>query len=166
MIAKTDSQVKSSVLPQKVRRRLIWRRRSCRFQQVRLPSDAGDGSLQLWDLPPSRSNQGPTLRSVFTLPSRAGVLSLVKIEEGLVLSSHDQGSLALWTQTEGGFALRSIVEFPSQLGAVTSGALVSVGTQKVLLIGHESGFVSLWQKTRWSPAWLGQTDVRSPSPVP
>ena len=77
-----------------------------------------------------------------------------------------QSSLALWTQTEGGFALRSIVEFPSQLGAVTSGALVSVGTQKVLLIGHESGFVSLWQKTRWSLAWLGQTDVRSPSPVP
>lgn len=166
VIAKTDSQVKSSVLPQKGATTFD-------LAQTILPLSAGqfavgrwDGSLQLWDLPPSRSNQGPTLRSVSTLPSRAGVLSLVKIEEGLVLSSHDQGSLALWTQTEGGFALRSIVEFPSQLGAVTSGALVSVGTQKVLLIGHESGFVSLWQKTRWSLAWLGQTDVRSPSPVP
>jgi hypothetical protein len=125
-----------------------------------------DGALQLWDLPRSRSSEGPTLRSVSTLPSRAGVLALVKIEEGLVLSSHDQGSLALWTQTEDGFALRSIVEFPSQLGEVTSGALVALGTQKVIVVGHASGFVSLWKKTRWSLAWLGQTDVRSPSPVP
>lgn len=170
VIAKTESQsqmkTKTDALPQKVATTFELAQTIVPLASGRFVVGRWDGSLQLWDMPSSGSIQGPTLRAVSIVPSRVGVQMLVKLDAELLVSGNDQESLALWTMNEDGLTLRSIVEFPSRLGAATSGALVEWGAQKVVVVGHESGFVSLWQKTRWSLLYLGQTDVRSPSPVP
>ncbi|MBP6608214.1 MAG: hypothetical protein KA258_01420, partial [Deltaproteobacteria bacterium] len=52
------------------------------------------------------------------------------------------------------------------LGAATSAAVVPRGIEKVLVVGHESGFVTLWRRGRLSLSLVGKVDVRSSQPVP
>jgi len=164
VLAKSASQTKSQRLPEKVATTFALAQTIVPLSDGQFAVGRWDGSLQLWDLPSSGSLRGLKLRSVSLLPSRAGVQMVVKLDGELLLSGQDQGSLALWSLGSDGVTLRSVVEFPSQLGEATSGALVQLGAQKVIVVGHESGFVSLWRQTRWSLSFLGQTDVRSPSP--
>lgn len=125
-----------------------------------------DGSLQLWQVPEPGALHGPRLRQSQLLPSGEGVQMLASLDGGRLVSGHDEQSLAVWSHQADGLSLRSLVEFDPKFGAATSASQFRVGSDPILVVGHESGFVTLWRIGRWSVSLAGQIDVHSPHPVP
>ncbi len=125
-----------------------------------------DGSLQLWQVPEPGALHGPRLRQSQLLPSGEGVQMIAAIDGGRLVSGHDEQSLAVWSHQSDGLSLRSLVEFDKKFGSATSATQFRIGSEPILVVGHESGFVTLWRIGRWSVSLAGQMDVRSPKPVP
>lgn len=127
-----------------------------------------DGSLQLWQLASLgvAKNTGPRILQTQAMPSGEGVQMVAALDGGLIVSGHDGSALALWTVREDQLSLRSLLDYDPSLGAATSAAVVPRGIEKVLVVGHESGFVTLWRRGRLSLSLVGKVDVRSSQPVP
>ncbi|MBL9043257.1 MAG: hypothetical protein JNM83_16720 [Myxococcales bacterium] len=127
-----------------------------------------DGSLQLWQLASlgGTKNTGPRILQAQAMPSGEGVQMVAVLDGGLIVSGHDGSSLALWTVREDQLSLRSLLDYDPSLGVATSAAAVPRGTEQVLVVGHESGFVTLWRRGRLSLSLVGKVDVRSSQPVP
>lgn len=113
---------------------------------------------------------GPMVTAAVNTPSAQGVQMIVPMPHGVVATSNDWGSLSLWAAPSddwAGLRLRSNVSYDPALGVATSGVWLPAGNPSTLVVGHDSGFLSLWayDPTRRTLRLIRTVDVRNPQPV-
>lgn len=105
-----------------------------------------DGSMSIFDYE-TAAYQGPIMTSVVSDPASQGVQMITKLPGGVIATSNDSGSLALWQSPSGTWAdlsLLGTVPYDATLGYATNGAWLAVGRPTTLVVGHDSGYLSLW----------------------
>jgi hypothetical protein len=114
---------------------------------------------------------GPLVTAAVNTPSSRGVQMITRLAGGCLATSHDSGSILLWARDYSGWdslRLRATVAYDSTLGVATSGAWFNTGsTVSTLVVGHDSGFISLWSfdASRRRLSLLRSIDLRNPDPV-
>jgi hypothetical protein len=96
---------------------------------------------------------------------------ITRLPAGCIATSNDSGSLLLWSTNTGQWRdlrLKSVVTYDSALGVATSGSWFNVGgTTSALVVGHTSGFISIWafHQNNRSLTLSRTVDLRNPDPV-
>ncbi|WP_305785358.1 hypothetical protein [Symbioplanes lichenis] len=124
-----------------------------------------DGTMSVFDFETAPFT-GPMITEAVNNPAGQGVQMVTKLGRDALATSNDDRSLLLWRATGGSWTelrLRATVPYDPALGAATSGAWLA----PTLVVGHSSGFLSLWSHdARAGTLRLATTiDVRNPAPV-
>lgn len=128
-----------------------------------------DGSMSIFAFE-TAPYQGPIISEAVNDPALQGVQMIVPLPRAAVVTSNDYSSLALWHARGGDWSrlvLRTTRSYDAALGVARSGAWVDGGGQDRLVIGHSSGFLSIW---RYDSSTLTLTfdrsvDVRNSQPT-
>lgn len=133
-----------------------------------------DGSMSIFEFTTTRTT-GPVISKSVNSPSFQGVRMLTPLAGGLLVSSNDGGSVALWSSPGQGWSnLRPArtISYDRALGVATSGCAVrtarsEAGTAETLVIGHQTGHLSVWdcRPERHDLVFLRSVDLRNPRPV-
>jgi hypothetical protein len=113
-----------------------------------------DGTMSLFDFE-TAPFVGPMINTVVNSPAYEGVQMITKLPRYSLVTSNDSASLAFWTSRTGswtGLRLLTTVGYDSSLGVATNGAWLPVGPPSTLVVGHVSGYLSLWS---YDPNTLG-----------
>ncbi len=105
-----------------------------------------DGSLTVFKFSESKS-KGPLITVAASNPSSEGVQMITWIAPGTFAASDTDASVAIWSPnaTWDRLNLVTLLNYDSAFGAANSGeAFISEGTL-YLVIGHENGFITIWQ---------------------
>lgn len=130
-----------------------------------------DGSMSIF-----RFNQapqeGPLISKVVNTPSAEGVQMIAWLAPGVFATSNDEQTVLVWHATDSGWtdlAPSQVLQFDSSLGVANSGTayVTPDGTTLYFLVGHASGYVTLWKGAPdGTELSLIQTiDIRSANPV-
>jgi hypothetical protein len=90
---------------------------------------------------------GPLISTVVNTPGEEGVQMITSLPGHVIAASNDNASLSLWLSPGGNWADLVFLGAPGydpSLGVATNGAWLPAGSPSTLVVGHESGFVSLW----------------------
>ncbi|GAA1310184.1 hypothetical protein [Saccharothrix xinjiangensis] len=128
-----------------------------------------DGSMSIFEYGAAPFG-GPLIREAVNSPSFAGVQMVAALPGNAIATTNDDASIALWRSPSGTWkdlALVGTLPFDAALGVATSGRGLVVGDRSFLVVGHTSGFASLW---RYHPAtrnlvFRRAVDLRNPVPV-
>lgn len=147
------------------------------YVQVARWLDADHFALGRWDGTMSifQFNTAPYVGALVTeavnTPSSSGVQMLTLLPPNTIATSNDDASLLLWVSRSGKWSdlnCEITVPYDQSLGVATSGAWFRTGLKNsTLVVGHSSGFVTLWSFDSWArKLYLLKTlDVRNPNPV-
>jgi hypothetical protein len=105
-----------------------------------------DGSMSVFNFE-TAAYQGPIITSVVSDPASQGVQMITKLPGGVIATSNDSGSLALWhspSRAWNDLSLLETVSYDASLGYATNGAWLPVGHPTTLAVGHDSGYLTLW----------------------
>jgi WD40 repeat protein len=110
-----------------------------------------DGSMSVFDFQTSAS-QGPLMTTVVNSPAQEGVQMITPVAPLLFVSANDAQSLILWSSPTGAWDDVSAVQrlnYSSSYGVANSGAAFpsADGTRLYLVVGHETGYLSIWSGT-------------------
>ena len=88
---------------------------------------------------------------------------------GVIATSNNNNSLALWIARNGNWGqleAMGLVGYPPELGAATAGVVVP-GSPTSLVVGHQTGYVSIWSQSKPGAGvnYERSVDVRNPKPV-
>lgn len=114
---------------------------------------------------------GPLVTTAVNTPSSQGVQMITRLPSGCLATSNDFGSMLLWAKESSGWntlRLKSAVAYDSALGVATSGAWFDTGSPtSTLVVGHDSGFISIWSfhASRRTLTLQRTVDLRNPNPV-
>jgi hypothetical protein len=114
---------------------------------------------------------GPLVTTAVNTPSSQGVQMITRLPNGCLVTSNDFGSILLWAKDSSGWGslrLKAAVGYDSTLGVATSGAWFNTGSSvSNLVVGHDSGFISLWSfnASGRTLSLLRTVDLRNPDPV-
>ncbi|WP_162907704.1 hypothetical protein [Allorhizocola rhizosphaerae] len=113
---------------------------------------------------------GPLVTEVVNTPSSQGVQMITRLPGGCLVTSNDSGSILLWCTGTGQWSdlrLKTVVPYDNTLGVATSGSWFNTGSVSTLVVGHDSGFISLWSfhPTKRTLTLLRAVDLRNPNPV-
>ncbi|WP_405993449.1 hypothetical protein [Streptomyces sp. NBC_00986] len=125
-----------------------------------------DGSMSIFEFTVSRST-GPVMRRNVNSPAYQGVRTVAPLPGASLVTSNDDGSIALWSSANGRWSdlrLAETPQFDRGLGVATSALALCSGR---LVVGHASGHLSLWSHTPQRPrlTFLRSVDLRNPAPV-
>ncbi|MBK3568982.1 WD40 repeat domain-containing protein [Streptomyces sp. MBT62] len=129
-----------------------------------------DGSMSIFEFTVSRST-GPVLCRNVNSPAYQGVRTVAPLPGASLVTSNDDGSIALWSSASGLWSDLRLTETPRfdrALGVATSALAVrSGGTVGSLVTGHASGHLSVWSYAPQRPrlTFLRSVDLRNPAPV-
>jgi hypothetical protein len=130
-----------------------------------------DGSLSIFKFTESTS-QGPVISKVVNAPSSEGVQMITWLSPTRFASSNDAGSMIVWSSPSGlwtDLSAEQTLSYDISLGVANSGSSVTLinSTSIYLVVGHESGFLSIWQGEPDGQGFqfLKKLDLRSPHPV-
>ena len=107
-----------------------------------------DGSLSIFNFQNSPS-QGPLMTDVVNSPTQEGVQMITYLAPKMFVTSNDDQSLIIWKSPSGDWRDVSVLQqlsYPSTLGVANSGAAFPSlgGTAQYLVVGHDSGILSIW----------------------
>ncbi len=113
---------------------------------------------------------GPLVTKAVNTPSSQGVQMITRLPAGCLATSNDSGSILLWATGTGEWSdlkLKSVVSYDIGLGTATSGSWFDTGPVSTLVVGHDTGFISLWSfhPQRRRLTLLRTVDLRNPDPV-
>ena len=128
-----------------------------------------DGTMSVFDFE-TAPFVGPVITEAVNNPSAQGVRMLTKLATDTVVTSSDDRSLLVWKAHGGSWAdlrLRATVSYDAALGAATSGTWLAAGQPSTLVVGHDSGYLSLWSFHPGTRVLrlVTTVDVRNPTPV-
>lgn len=127
-----------------------------------------DGTLTLFG-PPTAPGGGPRIESAAVSPAWAGLEMITPLRAGRFVTSNDAGSLVVWDLSAAGLASPSaILNYDPAIGAANSGALIDSHHPPLLVTGHASGWLLVWEADSEVRRFtlVRAIDVRSPDPVP
>lgn len=125
-----------------------------------------DGTLSIFAFVDSPT-RGPLITTAASDPASEGVQMICVLEPGLFAASGGSNRLTIWRAAPGWRDLYpQAVEYPPKLGAANSAALLRPQRRPVLVVGHASGFLSMWSvETSRVLTLLKTVDVRSSQPT-
>jgi hypothetical protein len=111
---------------------------------------------------------GPLVTAAVNTPSAQGVQMITPLPRRTVATSNDGSSIAVWAAPPAGWAglrLCGLTGYDPALGVATNGAWFA--DQATLVVGHDSGYLSLW---RFDPDsrrlhLIRTINVQNPNPV-
>ncbi len=113
---------------------------------------------------------GPLMSTVVNTPSDEGVQMITPLGGGAIATSNDNGSLAIWAAPPNRWSQLRLGGHPaydSSLGVATNGAWLPVGNPSTLVVGHDSGYLSLWSynPTGFRLSFNKSVNLQNPNPV-
>jgi hypothetical protein len=129
-----------------------------------------DGSMSIFEFRAGGpQKEGPVIHLAVNSPAFKGVRMVTPMPGYQIATSNDEASIMLWCAENGDWTRLVRVApaaFPAALGVATSGVMVT-GANPRLVVGHETGFLSIWtQEPGTEYLKLERTvDVRNPKPV-
>ncbi|MEJ3744729.1 hypothetical protein WEI85_15710 [Actinomycetes bacterium KLBMP 9797] len=125
-----------------------------------------DGTMSIFDFE-TAPFAGPQVTDVVNTPSAQGVRMITPLPRRTLVTSNDEASLAVWVSRDAWTDVRrrATVEYPAALGAAASGAWFA--EPATLVVGHDSGYLSVWSFDPASRALalVRTVDIRNPDPV-
>lgn len=128
-----------------------------------------DGSMSIFSFETAQY-VGPLINTVVNTPGEEGVQMITLLPGRAIAASNDNASISLWLSPAGQWTDLTPLGTPaydSSLGVATNGAWLPVGTPSTLVVGHDSGYVSLWSYHQRSHAlrFLKSVNLQNPNPV-
>jgi hypothetical protein len=128
-----------------------------------------DGTMSIFDFE-TAPFVGPMITEAVNNPSAHGVRMITKLAATTLVTSNDDRSILVWKAHGGSWAdlrLSATVSYHAALGAATSGVWFPVGHPSTLVVGHDSGYLSLWSFNPTTAALrlLTTVNVQNPTPV-
>lgn len=128
-----------------------------------------DGTMSIFEFE-TAPYVGPTVTAAVNTPSSQGVQMITVLPRQTLATSNDGSSLLLWRAHESDWSdLRMVakVDYDPALGVATSGAWLQTEPRTTLVVGHDSGYVTLWSyhPARRALRLLRAVDLRNPVPV-
>lgn len=114
---------------------------------------------------------GALINEAVNSPSSAGVQMITVLPSHTIATSGDDSSLMLWISRSGSWSdlkCEVTVPYDESLGVATSGAWFPTGpVNSTLVVGHSSGFVTMWSFNSWARRLylVNTVDVRNPNPI-
>jgi hypothetical protein len=113
---------------------------------------------------------GPLITAVVNSPSEEGVQMITPLPRGTIATSNDSGSISLWASSASdwsGLQLAGGASYDPSLGVATNGAWFPAGRPSTLVVGHDSGYISLWSYNPSSHALnlIKSVNLQNPNPV-
>ncbi|KAA3616884.1 MAG: hypothetical protein D8M58_17945 [Calditrichaeota bacterium] len=127
-----------------------------------------DGTATIFDTSPSQQ-KAPTLDVVLSPPSHGGVQMLCRAGNGLLWSSNDVQSMAIWSTSTGDWSdlkLAGQASYPLQYGVANCGIACQTASGSWLATGHESGYLLVWDCSNpLVPILKTVVDLRNQNPT-
>lgn len=127
-----------------------------------------DGTLSIFEFDDAPFT-GPMINEVVNTPALRGVQMVTSLPEGALASSNDASSISVWASPLRADGPQRVETYPydSSLGVATNGAWLAAGKPSTLVVGHDSGFLSIWAYSSKTSALrlIRTVDVRNPDPV-
>lgn len=128
-----------------------------------------DGSMSIFSFQTAQF-VGPLMSTVVNSPSDQGVQMITSLPRSSLVASNDSSSLSVWATKTGDWAdlqLVGVPQYDASLGVATSGAWFPVGQGSTLVVGHDSGYLSLWSFNQFTRALtlIQSVNVQNPNPV-
>jgi len=128
-----------------------------------------DGTMSIFDFE-TAPFVGPQVTAAVNTPSAQGVQMITPMPRNTVVTSNNSSSMLVWATTSGNWAdlrLRATVSYDAALGVATNGEWFPVGNPSTLVVGHDSGFTSLWSfnPDNRTLRFMRAVDLRNPNPV-
>jgi hypothetical protein len=128
-----------------------------------------DGSMSIFSFETAPFT-GPLINTVVNSPSAEGVQMITRLPSRAIVTSNDDSSLGFWVSPSGQWTdlrLTAAPGYDASLGVATNGAWLAAGDPSTLVVGHDSGYVSLWS---YNPATRALTfrkavNLQNPNPV-
>jgi len=105
-----------------------------------------DGSMSIFAFETAQY-VGPLMTTVVNSPADEGVQMIMPLPAAAIATSNDDASLSLWASRTGDWADLRLIGTPgydASLGVATNGALFFAGRPPTLVVGHDSGYITLW----------------------
>lgn len=128
-----------------------------------------DGSMSIFSFETAQF-VGPLINTVVNAPGQEGVQMITLLPGNVIATSNDDTSLSLWLSPTGQWTdlvALGTRGYDSSLGVATNGAWLPVGTPSTLVVGHDSGYISLWSYSQRSHAlsFIKSVNLQNPNPV-
>jgi hypothetical protein len=128
-----------------------------------------DGSMSIFSFETAQY-AGPLINTVVNTPGEEGVQMITLLPGHVIATSNDNASLSLWLSPAGHWAdLVSLGtrSYDPSLGVATNGAWLPAGQPSTLVVGHDSGYVSLWSYNPRARAlsFVRSVGLQNPKPV-
>lgn len=104
-----------------------------------------DGSITIFRKQQS-GEWGPVIKQALTTPSNKGVEMLIAFNKKFLLSSNGQDSVILFKRFKGRFYKIKALQYDNILGTANSALFIDKPYSKKIVIGHQNGFISVWEK--------------------
>lgn len=127
-----------------------------------------DGSMSIFSFETAQ-HAGPLISAAVNSPSAQGVQMITSLPSGTIVTSNDDASIAFWISRSGQWTDLSMIKtlgYDPSLGIATSGAWLPT-SPITLVVGHETGYMSLWSYDPGPPvlAFLASVNLQNPHPV-
>jgi hypothetical protein len=126
-----------------------------------------DGSLGIYTFRESAS-QGPLISLSVNCPASEGVQMITRLHDRCFMTSNDEKSVIVWQDTDQTWKklISRRIPYDASFGVANSGVSLIIGGVAFTVIGHASGFISIWEcKNPRRPVLLRSIDLRSPTPT-
>lgn len=126
-----------------------------------------DGTLNIFKFNQSTID-GPVISYSVNSLAEEGIQMIVWIRDRLFITSNDKGSFVLWEALSPSWkdVKGRVIPYDHSLGVANSGTSFQLRNKVYSVIGHETGFVSLWDFTKpFEPQFLISVDLRAARPV-
>ncbi|WP_156746103.1 hypothetical protein [Mycobacterium sp. 1423905.2] len=129
-----------------------------------------DGSLDVFRYTPTRSS-GPLIRTAVSSPSAIGVQMITRLSANSFVSSNDSQSMVVWSRSVGRdwseIRPDGTLRYDAEFGVATGGDSFAVGGHHYLVVGHASGFLTVWSSpaTTTPLRFVVAVDLQSAAPV-
>lgn len=122
-----------------------------------------DGTITVFRPPHSPQEAGPKLVYAASTLSADGVQMVCAVGQHEFVTSNDSNSIASWNLDTK--SKPEIVRYDAQYSWATSGCIVTVHGDTLLVTGHESGHLLIWKRENTSWRLNRALSLRSPDPI-
>jgi hypothetical protein len=128
-----------------------------------------DGSMSIFSFE-TAPYAGPEIQEAVNSPAFQGTQMITPLPGNAIATSNDDGSIALWHAAGGDWTKLRLVGVPAYdpaLGVARAGAALTGTSPARLVVGHTSGFLTLWSYDHVARVLTFEqsVDVRNPNPV-
>lgn len=128
-----------------------------------------DGSMSIFTFE-TAPYVGPLINRAVNDASSQGVQMITLLPGNALVSSNDSGSIILWGSSSGSWTDLQLLQtftYDPSLDVASNGVWVTAGSPSSLVVGHSSGYVSIWSYNAQTRTLQFQQaiNLKNPNPV-